>query len=52
MSQKPKIAICVYHRPDDLINIMHILKSYVPEYRFYLRHHSSLAMETVLYCRK
>ena len=52
MSQKPKIAICVYHRPDDLINIMHTLKSYVPEYRFYLRHHSSLAMETVLYCRK
>lgn len=49
-SQKPKLAICVYHRPDDLFNIINILHQYVPEYRFYLRHHSSLSVETVLYC--
>lgn len=51
-SQQPKIAICVYHRPDDFLRILSLLHEYVPEYRFYLRHHSSLAVETVLYARK
>ncbi len=47
---KPKIAICVYHRPEDLITILELLKNFVPEYRFFLRHHSHHSSETVLYC--
>lgn len=46
---KPKIAISVYHKPDDLLRIYDKLKEYCPEYKFSLRHHSSSFMETVLY---
>ncbi|MCZ9962842.1 FkbM family methyltransferase [Brachyspira hyodysenteriae] len=47
---KPKIAISVYHRPDDLLTIPKYIKSIVPEYKFSLRHHSITFNETVLYC--
>lgn len=47
---KPKLAICVYHKPDDLLRIYHFLKELVPEYQFTLRHHSSKLVDTVLYC--
>jgi FkbM family methyltransferase len=48
-SNKPKLAICVYHRPEDLITIPQLLKKYVPEYKFYLRHHRLISMDTILY---
>lgn len=47
---KPKFAISTYHKPDDLINIFNNLKDVEPTYKFKLRHHSSLLMETTLYC--
>lgn len=47
---KPKIAICVYHKPDDLLEIYRLLKQWVPEYKMSLRQHSSQLVETVLYC--
>jgi FkbM family methyltransferase len=46
---KPKLAICVYHKPEDLIDIPHYIKSLVPEYKLYLRHHQYISWETVLY---
>lgn len=46
----PKIAISVYHRPDDLIKIYNLLRSWIPEYHFALRHHASFLVDTVLYC--
>ena len=49
MNYKPKLAICVYHKPEDIIEIPLYLHKVVPEYRFYLRHHSKTAEETVLY---
>ena len=48
-SHRPKLAICAYHYPPDIIEITHCLKSLVREYRFALRHHSPQLMETVLY---
>lgn len=46
----PKLAVCVYHRIDDILNIWNYLRELIPEYRFYLRHHNrSAATETVLY---
>ena len=46
---KPKMAVCVYHKREDLFDILLLLKSFVPEYKFYLRHYSDNQTETVLY---
>lgn len=46
---RPFLAICVYHRRGDMTAIMDYLLGIVPEYRFWLRHHSSTTCETVLY---
>jgi FkbM family methyltransferase len=49
---KPILAICVYHKLDDLITIPQYIKKLVPEYKLYLRHHSKCIFETVLYAVK
>ena len=46
---RPKLAICLYHKPGDLFEIPLYLKSLVPEYKFYLRQHQPVACELVLY---
>ena len=46
---RPKVAVCLYHRPGDLFEIPLFLKSLVPEYRFYLRQHQPVSCELVLY---
>lgn len=45
----PKLAICVYHKADDLVEIPKYLLSIVPDYRFLLRHYTTWDWETVLY---
>ena len=47
---KPKLAICVYHKGRDMIDISQYLKSLVPEYKFFLKHNTEDWMDTVLYC--
>ncbi len=51
--QKPRLAISVYHRRDDIVRIPQLILSLNSDYRFYLRHYSMLANEIVLYaeCR-
>ncbi|WP_019552563.1 FkbM family methyltransferase [Propionispira raffinosivorans] len=46
---KPKLAICMYHKKEDLWEIPAILLKYNPEYKFYMRHYSLNNAETVLY---
>lgn len=46
---KPKLAICIYHKPEDMWTIPLYIKELVPEYKLYVRHHSSGVCETVLY---
>lgn len=49
---KPKLSISLYHRLEDFINIPLYIKSQVPEYKLYLRHHPYLpSWETNLYAR-
>lgn len=46
---KPKLAICVYHQPSDLVDIPILLKKYVPEYKIYLSHKRPDFLETVIF---
>ena len=48
---KPKLAICIYHKPEDTIDIPAYIKSLVPEYRLWIRHYSWSPAETVLYAK-
>lgn len=48
---KPKLAISVYHNDGDLIQIPSLLRKLVPEYKFYLRHHTTTYVDTVLYAQ-
>ena len=45
----PKLAICVYHKREDIFEIPGYILSLVPEYKFYLRHYDTNSWETVLY---
>lgn len=45
----PKLAISVYHLPEDLIAIPLYIKSLRPEYRFYMRHYSRNKTDTLIY---
>lgn len=48
--QKPKLAICLYHKLDDFWTIPQYIKKVVPEYKLSVRHHQYGTMGgTVLY---
>lgn len=46
---KPKLAICVYHKPEDIYQIPQYILRLNSDYKLYLRHYSDNAGETVLY---
>lgn len=46
---KPKLAICVYHNPLDIIEIPKLIKEIEPSYNLYLRHYSKSHSDTILY---
>jgi FkbM family methyltransferase len=48
---KPKLAICVYHRYDDLWVITNLVRERYPFYDLYLGHYTLHSEETVLYAR-
>jgi hypothetical protein len=49
IQHRPKLAICVYHKPADLWEIPLYLKELVSDYKLHLRHHSDFLNETVCY---
>lgn len=48
-NEKPKLAISVYHKMDDIWNIPSLILEMNSNYKFYLRHYSLSSEETVLY---
>ena len=49
MRDKPKLAISIYHKLEDILDIPAYIHHLVPEYKFYIRHYSLNAAETILY---
>ena len=47
--QRPRLAICLYHKITDPYEIPLYLKKLVPEYHFKVRHHAMNFTENVLY---
>ena len=49
LENKPKLAVCLYHKPQDMWEIPLMIKEMLPEYKIYIRHHTDLLNETVCY---
>jgi len=47
---KPNLAICLYHKPEDLWELPLLIKQIEPSYDMYLRVHEDMCLSTVLYC--
>lgn len=47
---RPRMAICLYHKPEDIWEIPRFVKSLVPEYHMAVRHHMTYIYDTILYC--
>ncbi len=51
-TQKPKLAICLYHKPEDLWEVPVYIKKINPNYRMVIKHHRTLNYtDTVLYAK-
>lgn len=48
---QPDMAICVYHKPEDILDIPLLINSY-GDYKFYLRQYGYFGMDLVLYAIK
>lgn len=46
---KPKLAICIYHRPSDLWKIPLLIKKINPRYKIFIRHYTQTQHDTVCY---
>ena len=49
---KPKLAISLYHKDNDIFEIIHYISVHFPFYQFHLGHYTIHQEETVLYCIK
>ena len=48
-NNKPKLAVCVYHRPYHLWSLLTLINKLNPCYKYYMRHHDHEVFGTVLY---
>ena len=49
--QKPKLCMAVYHRSEDIFDLINQVKSINPDYKIFLRHHPHISFwDTNIYC--
>ncbi|WP_295557273.1 FkbM family methyltransferase [uncultured Hyphomicrobium sp.] len=48
-AHKPKLAVCLYHKVEDMLRIPELLREYVPDYKLYIRHQSTTYTDTILF---
>jgi len=48
-TKHPKLAICAYHKPEDIYELTQLIYQYAPDYKFFLRQCANGFFETVLY---
>lgn len=46
---KPKLAIAIYHKPEDILEIPQFIMECRSDYKLYIRHYTSCNFETILY---
>lgn len=49
LKYRPKLAVCVYHKMDDLVTIPQYILSLHKDYKLYLRNYNMAGVETILY---
>lgn len=49
LKHRPKLAICIYHKPEDIYELPDYILSLVPDYKLYIRQYSNVEQETILY---
>ncbi len=49
LKYRPRLAICIYHKPEDIYQIPEYILSLHPDYQLYIRHYTTGIGETVLY---
>ena len=45
----PRLAISIYHKPEDIFTLPELILSFSDDYRLYLRHYQMSRFETILY---
>jgi FkbM family methyltransferase len=47
---KPQLAISLYHKPNDIFELIKLIKTNFPFYKIYIDHYTIHQEETVMYC--
>lgn len=51
LRDRPRMAICIYHKIDDLWEIPALIHKWLPDYELFIRHYGMRCYGTILYAR-